>query len=118
MLSAVQRRKVARIIGEVVDVAKPAKAARAKKQGRKLGPVAPKYQLPTGQTWSGRGRTPVAFAAWEKGAEGKAWRKANGDAKFPAASGASASPAKKAAGGKGSKGRKAVKKTRRPAKAA
>ncbi|BAV99423.1 MULTISPECIES: H-NS family nucleoid-associated regulatory protein [Pseudomonadota] len=118
VLSAVQRRKVARIIGEVVDVAKPAKAARAKKQGRKLGPVAPKYQLPTGQTWSGRGRTPVAFAAWEKGAEGKAWRKANGDAKFPAASGASASPAKKAAGGKGSKGRKAVKKTRRPAKAA
>ncbi|WP_051547339.1 hypothetical protein [Lysobacter capsici] len=39
VLSAVQRRKIARIIGEVVDAATPAKAPRAKKQGRKLGPL-------------------------------------------------------------------------------
>lgn len=122
VLSAVQRRKIARIIGEVVDATAPAKAPRAKKQGRKLGPVAPKYQLPSGETWSGRGRTPVLFAAWERGAEGKAWRKANDGAKFPAASGAAQSGAKSRSGVKkttAGKGRKAAaKKTRKPAKAA
>nr|WP_255611082.1 H-NS family nucleoid-associated regulatory protein [Lysobacter sp. ESA13C] len=115
-----QRRKIARIIGEVVEGATPAKAPRAKKQGRKLGPVAQKYQLPTGETWRGRGRTPVAFAAWEKGAEGKAWRKDNAGEKFPAANGAAKSGAKSQSGvkkGAARKGRKAaVKKTRRPAK--
>lgn len=122
VLSAVQRRKIARIIGEVVEAATPAKAPRAKKQGRKLGPVAQKYQLPTGETWSGRGRTPVVFAAWENGAEGKAWRKANDGEKFPAANGAALSGAKSQSSvkkGAARKGRKAaVKKARRPAKAA
>ncbi|MGV7183828.1 H-NS family nucleoid-associated regulatory protein [Xanthomonas axonopodis] len=37
--------------------------------------VEPKYQLPTGETWSGRGRPPVAFTAWKK---------ANPDHEFPA----------------------------------
>lgn len=37
----------------------------------------PKFQLPTGEVWSGRGRPPVAFVAWKK---------ANPDHEFPAIS--------------------------------
>lgn len=83
-------------------------------KGRKLGKVAAKYWLPTGETWAGRGLTPKAFATWAKSADGKAWAKANPGAKFPPAAGAvkkapakvvrkAGEPVKKAA-------RKAVKK--------
>ncbi|WP_052210284.1 H-NS family nucleoid-associated regulatory protein [Xanthomonas cannabis] len=37
--------------------------------------VVAKYQLPTGETWSGRGRTPISFVEWKK---------ANPDHEFPA----------------------------------
>ncbi len=98
VLSPAQRRQVARLIGETID-AKPArapKAAAVSRKGRKLGKVAPKYRLPTGKTWAGRGLTPKAFAAWAKSAEGKAWAQANPGAKFPPASGATKAPAKAA----------------------
>jgi len=46
--------------------------------------VKPKYELPhTGETWSGRGRTPKAFAAWEGSASYKEWKAKNPDLKFP-----------------------------------
>lgn len=87
VLTLAQRRQVARIIGEIGEVA-PAggvKAARKSLKGRSLGKVAPKFQLPTGETWSGRGLTPKVFAAWAKSAEGKAWPVANEGERFPAA---------------------------------
>ncbi|HFJ9550213.1 TPA: H-NS family nucleoid-associated regulatory protein [Stenotrophomonas maltophilia] len=76
---------MAKLIGETID-AKPAHAANAApgpRKGRKLGKVAPKYRLPTGETWAGRDLAPKAFTAWAKSAEGKAWAQANPGAKFP-----------------------------------
>ena len=96
VLSPAQRRQVAKLIGETLDdkPARAPKAAPASRKGRKLGKVAPKYRLPTGETWAGRGLTPKAFAAWAKSAEGKAWAQANPGSKFPAADGARKTPAK------------------------
>ncbi len=40
------------------------------KPTRRVNPVAPKYRGPNGQTWSGRGKTPVWMAeALERGAK-------------------------------------------------
>ncbi|WP_394540279.1 H-NS family nucleoid-associated regulatory protein [Lysobacter enzymogenes] len=123
VLTPAQRRKLAKISGSELDseAAKaPARAARARKVGR----VAPKYCLPTGEIWTGRGRTPVAFAAWEKGAEGKAWRKTNEGGRFPAIDGASVKAPASTASTKASRGAakktgtKATKKAARPAKKA
>lgn len=90
VLTLVQRRQVARLIGETnhAPAAKQARAPNkaAKKgiaKGTKLGPVAPKYQIPSGDTWAGRGRMPTSFAAWFATAEGKAWKKANPDLTAP-----------------------------------
>ena len=96
VLSPSQRRQVAKLIGETLDdkPARASKAAPASRKGRKLGKVAPKYRLPTGETWAGRGLTPKAFAAWAKSAEGKAWAQANPGSKFPPASRATKTPAK------------------------
>lgn len=111
VLKPAQRRQVARIIGETL-AAKPARTARVAKKGRKLGKVPPKYRLPTGETWSGRGMTPRVFAAWAQGAEGKAWSKANGGARFPSAPGAA--PAKKGVAGRKKAPTKRVAKKARP----
>ncbi|WP_340568900.1 H-NS family nucleoid-associated regulatory protein [Stenotrophomonas sp. G106K1] len=116
VLSPAQRRQVAKLIGETID-AKPARATKAAKgpiKGRKLGKVAPKYRLPSGETWAGRGLAPKAFTAWAKSAVGKAWAQANPGARFPPADGAvKKAPAKamKKAGKAAKKiTRKAVKK--------
>ncbi|MGS0603898.1 H-NS family nucleoid-associated regulatory protein [Xanthomonas oryzae pv. oryzicola] len=46
--------------------------------------VAPKYWLPhTQETWTGRGRTPRSFAAWEGSAAYKEWKAKHPDEKFP-----------------------------------
>ncbi|HIE0523706.1 TPA: H-NS family nucleoid-associated regulatory protein [Stenotrophomonas maltophilia] len=102
VLSPAHRRQVAKLIGEAID-AKPVRAAKAASgplKGRKLGKVAPKYRLPTGETWAGRGLAPKVFTAWAKSTEGKAWAQANPGAKFPPAGGtvkkAPAKAAKKA----------------------
>lgn len=90
VLSPAQRRQVAKLIGESID-AQPARAPKATTgalNGRKLGKVAPKYRLPSGETWAGRGLTPKTFSAWARSADGKAWAKANPGAKFPPADGA------------------------------
>ncbi|HEL3840441.1 TPA: H-NS histone family protein [Stenotrophomonas maltophilia] len=107
VLSPAQRRQVAKLIGETIDgrPARSAKAASGPLKGRKLGKVAPKYRLPTGEAWAGRGLAPKAFTAWAKSAEGKAWAQANPGIKFPSADGA----VKKAPA-------KAAKKTGKPVK--
>ncbi len=54
----------------------------ASRQQKKV--VAPKYWLPhTGETWSGRGPTPRAFAAWEGTAAYNQWKAAHPNEKFP-----------------------------------
>lgn len=120
VLTPAQRRQVAKLIGESID-AKPERAPKAATgalKGRKLGKVAAKYRLPSGETWAGRGLTPKAFVTWAKSADGKAWAKANPGAKFPPAAGAVKKAATKAA----KKVRKVVKKAskakpiRKPAK--
>jgi len=110
VLSPAQRRQVAKLIGETLDnpPARAPKSAAGSRKGRKLGKVAPKYRLPTGETWAGRGLTPKAFATWAKSAEGKAWAQANPGSKFPPASGATKAPAKAT--------RKVAKKVRKAAK--
>lgn len=102
VLSPAQRRQVAKIAGETVEVQSRRTAATPKGslKGRKLGSVAPKYRLPSGETWTGRGLSPKVFTAWAKSGEGRAWAKAHPDAKFPAAEGSvksASKPAKKAA---------------------
>jgi DNA-binding protein H-NS len=59
-------------------------------RGRKAAPtqakkeVAPKYWLPyTHETWSGRGRPPRAFKAWEGTAAYNQWKANHPDEKFP-----------------------------------
>lgn len=46
--------------------------------------VAPKYWLPhSGETWTGRGRPPRAFTAWEGTAAYKEWKARHQSEKFP-----------------------------------
>ncbi|WP_369937295.1 H-NS family nucleoid-associated regulatory protein [Xanthomonas tesorieronis] len=59
-------------------------------RGRKAAPtwakkeVAPKYWLPhTHETWSGRGRPPRAFTAWQGTAAYNQWKAGHPDEKFP-----------------------------------
>ena len=59
-------------------------ASKPKKSRSTAGEVAPKYWLPhTGETWSGRGRPPRAFAAYEGSAAHKEWKRKNPDDRFP-----------------------------------
>lgn len=69
--------------GEIVAAAGANSPAKAKKEaGAKE--VAPKYWLPhTQETWSGRGRPPRAFTAWEGTAAYKEWKARHPDEKFP-----------------------------------
>lgn len=72
-------RQKAEIAGYVVTGAKVKKPATSSRQQ-----VAPKYWLPhTGETWSGRGRPPRAFAAWVGTAAYNDWKKNHPDEKFP-----------------------------------
>lgn len=88
VLTGAQRRQLSKLVVSDGDDAAPArvtKAAKSPVRGRSLGRVAPKYRLPTGETWTGRGLTPKVFTAWAKSAEGKAWSAANVGEKYPAA---------------------------------
>lgn len=119
VLTSVQQRQVSKIIGEAVADAPVVKRGRpagkkAAKKARTGSKIPPKYQLFTGETWTGRGITPKVFDKWARSAEGKAWKKANPDQKFPPAPGAASAatkPVKKA-------GKKAAKAAKAPAKKA
>ncbi|MDQ7306490.1 H-NS family nucleoid-associated regulatory protein [Stenotrophomonas sp. Sm3119] len=117
VLTAAQRRRMVQLAG---DEAAPAPAKSGKRphpnKGKVLGTQAPKYCLPTGETWSGRGHTPRTFAAWAASAEGRAWRKARPGESFPPISvagkqtagvpAASSAPASKKPSGKKLTGKK------------
>ncbi|WP_372166333.1 H-NS family nucleoid-associated regulatory protein [Xanthomonas axonopodis] len=48
------------------------------------GEVVAKYWIPhSGETWSGRGRTPRAFKAWEGTSSYKEWKANHPDKRFP-----------------------------------
>lgn len=95
VLSPAQRKQVAKIIGEAVGDSPRATPQPRAKKARVLGKVPPKYRLPTGETWAGRGLAPKAFVTWAKSAEGKVWTKANPEAKYPPAGRAPAKSAQK-----------------------
>lgn len=106
VLTAAQRRQIAKLVEAEISASAPRAPREGKADGRrggKRGPVPPKYQLPTGELWTGRGRTPTPFAAWEKSAEGKAWAKAHEGERFPAAPGAAAAVRAKPAAKRGGK---------------
>jgi DNA-binding protein H-NS len=75
--SSKQRNEISNQLGESSGRAAPAaKSSRSE--------VKPKYQLPhTGETWTGRGRTPKSFAAWEGTAAYNEWKTRNPSLKFP-----------------------------------
>lgn len=78
--TAKQKADIANQVG-----ASPNGQARQKKTSGEKKAVAQKYWLPhTQETWSGRGRTPRSFAAWEGTAAYKEWKSKHPDEKFPA----------------------------------
>ena len=102
VLTPAQRRQVAKIMGDTVETSlgRAEAVTKGPLKGRKLGSVAPKYRLPTGETWTGRGLSPKAFTAWAKSGDGRAWIKSHPETKFPPAEGSvrsASKPAKKAA---------------------
>ncbi len=69
---------------EIVAAVRPESASSAKPAAADKKSVAPKYWLPhNGETWTGRGRTPRAFAAWEGTAAYNQWKATHPDEKFP-----------------------------------
>lgn len=111
VLTAVQRRKIASLVDpevEAMAARTPRKVARPLK-GRKLGKVLPKYRLPSGEEWSGRGLTPKAFVAWSKSVEGRSWIKANPGVKFPLANAKGSAAVKTKAPKKAARKRSATK---------
>lgn len=66
-------------IAAAVGTSAPAKAKKAASKE-----VAPKYWLPhTQETWTGRGRPPRSFTAWEGTAAYKEWKAKHPGEKFP-----------------------------------
>ena len=76
LFTAKQKAEIVTAVG-ASSPAKPRKAAVTKE-------VAPKYWLPhSGETWTGRGRPPRAFTAWEGTAAYKEWKARHPNEKFP-----------------------------------
>ena len=74
--SSKQRSEIASHVSDASPRAATPKSSRSE--------VKPKYQLPhTGETWTGRGRTPKSFAAWEGTAAYNEWKSKNPSLKFP-----------------------------------
>lgn len=66
--------------GAAASTAQRAKPARPAKED-----LPPRFWLPySGETWSGRGRPPKAFLAWEGTVAHTEWKKRHPDERFPA----------------------------------
>lgn len=73
---AKQRAEIAALVASKTPA--PKKAAASKTE------VQPKYWLPhTGETWSGRGRPPRSFTAWEGTVSHREWKAKHPNEKFP-----------------------------------
>ncbi|WP_440222790.1 H-NS histone family protein [Dokdonella sp. MW10] len=69
---------------EIFAAVRPKASAKVSAPRKQKAQVAPKYWLPhNGETWSGRGRTPRAFAAWEGTAAYNQWKASHPNEKFP-----------------------------------
>lgn len=69
---------------EILAAVRPEVSAKSSVRKKQSSQVAPKYWLPhNGETWSGRGRTPRAFAAWEGTAAYNQWKASHPNEKFP-----------------------------------
>ena len=66
---------------QIVRLVKPDGSA---KPAAKSGKADPMYQLDTGETWMGSGKTTRALKEWAETPEGKKWRKENPNQDFPA----------------------------------
>jgi DNA-binding protein H-NS len=76
LFTAKQKAEIVALVGSGTP-SRPKKAAVSKE-------VAPKYWLPhTQETWTGRGRPPRAFTAWEGTAAYKEWKSKHPNEKFP-----------------------------------
>ena len=76
LFTAKQRAEIVTAVG-ASSPSRPTKTAVTKE-------VAPKYWLPhSGDTWTGRGRPPRAFTAWEGTAAYKEWKARHPNEKFP-----------------------------------
>lgn len=83
VLTVDQRKQVAKLIGEAVTDAPVGKRGRPPGQkaattGKPSAKVPPKFQLLTGETWTGRGRTPLVFLEWSKANPGQPYPPAPG----------------------------------------
>ena len=77
--SSKQKADIATFFGDEAVAKKQASKRKSSRQE-----VQPKYWLPhSGDTWSGRGRMPKAFAAWHGSASYKEWKAKHPDEKFP-----------------------------------
>lgn len=73
---AKQRAEIAALVAPKTKAPKQAAAAKSE--------VQPKYWLPhTGETWSGRGRPPRSFTAWEGTVSHREWKAKHPNEKFP-----------------------------------
>jgi DNA-binding protein H-NS len=80
-----QKRRIVASLGlDDVPAAQTKRAAKSASAGKgSAGTVPPKFMLPDGTTWAGRGQIHKAFAAWGRSAEGRQWRKDNPGEKWP-----------------------------------
>ncbi|WNH49659.1 MULTISPECIES: H-NS family nucleoid-associated regulatory protein [Stenotrophomonas] len=77
-----QQRRIQALVGRegAPPAPRAARTPKAPKQER-----APRYWLPHSQeTWSGRGRVPQSFLAWEGTVAHTEWKKHHPDERFPA----------------------------------
>jgi len=77
-----QQRRIQALVGRegAPPAPRAARTPKAPKQAR-----APRYWLPHSQeTWSGRGRVPQSFLAWEGTVAHTEWKKHHPDERFPA----------------------------------
>lgn len=73
-----QKKTIATLLGLKEKTAKTGSTSTA------TTPVVQKYRLPTGETWSGRGRKPTAFLSWLETVNGKEHTKKFEEKKVPA----------------------------------
>ena len=80
--SPAQQRKIRAVLG-VENPIRPSPPRRPATPARDDGQ--PRFWLPfSGETWSGRGRPPKAFAAWEGTVAHTEWKKHHPNERFPA----------------------------------
>lgn len=69
---------------EIVVATGASAPGRGLRAAKSKADVQPKYWLPhTQETWSGRGRPPRSFSAWEGSAAHKEWKARHPDERFP-----------------------------------